>query len=120
MLGNSDFTKEETHENIKSLLNGKKIDVVLSDMAPKSTGIKDVDAENIITLCYCTLQFAVTLSDNGAALVMKLWQCAQQKRLEETAARFYKTIKIAKPDSSRSDSAEVFLICKHFKGLKLQ
>lgn len=120
MLGNSDFTKEETHEKIKSLLDNRKIDVVLSDMAPSATGIKDVDSENIITLCFCTLQFAVLLSEVGAALVMKLWQCAQQKKLEETAAKFYKTIKIGKPDSSRSDSTEVFLVCKHFKGLKSQ
>lgn len=119
-MGNSDFTKEETQEKIKSLLDGKAINVVLSDMAPNATGIKDVDNENIVTLCFWTLQVAVTLSEVGAALVMKLWQCGQQKRLEETANKFYKSVKIAKPDSSRSDSAEIFLVCREFKGLKVR
>lgn len=89
-------------------------------MAPNATGLKDLDAENIITLCFCTLQFAVTLSEIGASLVMKLWQCSQQKKLEERAIKFYKTVRVAKPDSSRSDSAEMFLVCKDFKGLKVQ
>lgn len=89
-------------------------------MAPNASGIKDVDSENIITLCFCTLQFAVTLSEVNSALVMKLWQCAQQKQLEEAARKFYKNVKIAKPESSRSDSAEIFLVCKEFKGLKTQ
>lgn len=118
ILGNSDFTKPETHEKITSALNGRKVDIVLSDMAPNATGVKEMDQENLITLCYCTLRFAVTFSEVGAALVMKLWQCGQQKQLEETAAKFYKSIKLAKPDSSRSDSAEMFLVCRDFRGLK--
>lgn len=89
-------------------------------MAPNATGIKDADAENIVTLCFCTLQFAVLFSEVGAALVMKLWQCGQQKRLEDAANKFYKSVKIAKPESSRSDSAEIFLVCREFKGLKAQ
>lgn len=117
-MGNSDFTQEETQQKITSFLSGRKIDVVLSDMAPNATGIKDADSENIVALCFCTLQFAVMFSEVGASLVMKLWQCGQQKQLETAAARFYRTIKIAKPDSSRSDSAEVFLVCREFKGLK--
>lgn len=88
-------------------------------MAPNATGIKDADTENIMNLCFCTLHFAVILSEVDAALVMKLWQCAQQKRLEETAKKFYGSVKVAKPDSSRSDSAEMFLVCRKFKGLKV-
>lgn len=96
------------------------MNVVLSDMAPSATGVKDLDAENIITLCFSALQFAVTFSDVGSTLIMKLWQCAQQKHLEETAVKFYKNVKVAKPGSSRSDSAEVFLVCREFKGVRTQ
>ncbi|KAF2901864.1 hypothetical protein ILUMI_04320 [Ignelater luminosus] len=118
ILGNSDFTTASTQDKIKTLLENKKVDTVLSDMAPNATGVKDMDDENIINLCYSVLRFAVLVSNIDATLVVKLWQSNYTKTLENDMLHFYKTVKTVKPQASRSDSAEIFLLAREFKGLK--
>lgn len=112
-----DFTKPETQELIKETLQGKEVNVVLSDMAPSATGIRDLDNENMMTLCYNVLRFAVQVSGTGGALLLKLWQCGEAKTLEENMLKFYKSVKFVKPHASRVDSAEIFLLGREFKGL---
>lgn len=118
MLGNSDFTQQETQDNIKELLNNRKADVVISDMAPSATGIKEMDDENILKLCYSALRFAILVSNENATVLMKLWQTSDGKKLEESIKRFYGTLNIIKPPASHTDSAEIFLLGRNFKGLK--
>lgn len=115
ILGNQDFTT--AHAKLQELLDDKKVHVVLSDMAPNATGIKSMDGENIVTLGYSVLKFAVTVSELDACLLIKLWQCAEAKKLEQDMCRFYESVKVVKPQASRSDSAEIFLLGRHFKGL---
>lgn len=118
ILGNSDFTQLDTQQRIKTLLNNSLIDVVMSDMAPKASGIKVMDQENIINLCYSAFRFAVQMSALNSTLLVKLWQGTGAKELETDLAKFYKTVRVIKPNSSRSDSAEIFLLAREFKGLK--
>lgn len=113
-----DFTAPESQKNIIEFLNGKKADVVISDMAPNATGVRNLDNENIIKLCYIVLRFAVQISKKDSSLLVKLWQCGETKQLENDIARFYNNVKIVKPNSSRSDSTEIFLLGRNFKGLK--
>lgn len=117
-MANSDFTTAATQDKIKSLLENRKVNTVLSDMAPNATGVKVMDDENIFNLCYCALRFAVLVSNVDATLVVKLWQSNYTKTLENDMLRFYKTVKTVKPQASRSDSAEIFLLARNFKGLK--
>lgn len=56
LLGNSDFTAPETWLKVKELLNGRPIDVVLSDMAPNATGVKLLDHDLIIKLAYSVIK----------------------------------------------------------------
>jgi len=56
LLGNSDFTSPTTWQKIKDLLNGRSVDLVLSDMAPNATGIKHLDHELIIRLAYSVIK----------------------------------------------------------------
>lgn len=118
LIGNSDFTQQETQEKIKNGLDNRLINVVLSDMAPQASGIKYLDQENIIQLCYSVLRFAILMSAKNATLLLKLWQGAGVKNLELDLSKFYKNVKVVKPQSSRSDSAEIFLLARDFKGLK--
>lgn len=87
-------------------------------MAPNATGVRDLDTENIIKLCYAALKFALTMSNKGASVLVKLWQCGQTKTLETDMGRFYENVRIVKPLSSRADSAEIFMLGRGFKGLK--
>ena len=116
-MGNVDFTTSQTQSKILETLAGRKPHVVLSDMAPKATGVTHLDNENIIHLCYVTLRFAAQVSEVGATLVVKLWQCGQAKQLETDFSKFYSNVKYVKPNSSRTDSAEIFLLARNFKGL---
>ncbi|KAF5285796.1 hypothetical protein FQA39_LY04257 [Lamprigera yunnana] len=119
MLGNSDFTSSVVQDNIKSILDGKQADAVISDMAPNCSGIKQLDDENMINLCYTAFRFAVLVSKVDAVLLVKLWQSGYTKTLQTDMEKFYNHVKIVKPNASRSDSAEIYLIAKKFKGLKV-
>ncbi|KAG4072975.1 hypothetical protein HA402_006655 [Bradysia odoriphaga] len=118
LLGNADFTKPETQDRIKSILADRKVDCVLSDMAPNATGVRALDQENITKLCYTVLRFAALMSSVNASLLVKLWCNGDLKQLERDMLRFYETVKLIKPAASRADSAEIFMLGKGFVGLK--
>uniref|UniRef100_A0A336LL47 rRNA methyltransferase 2, mitochondrial n=1 Tax=Culicoides sonorensis TaxID=179676 RepID=A0A336LL47_CULSO len=118
LLGNTNFTTESGQNKIKEILKDKKLNVVLSDMAPKATGVRQLDQENIVTLCYSVLRFALQMSEENASIVMKIWSNGELKSLMENMEKYYKVVKICKPNASRSDSAEQFLVGKGFIGVK--
>lgn len=109
-----DFTDLKTQDRIKELLNGRKIDCILSDMAPNATGVRCLDQDKIMDLCYSVLRFAIQMSAENASLLMKIWDNGDVKKFEEIVLRNYKTIKHIKPEASRGDSAEKFLLAKNF------
>lgn len=116
-LSNSDFMQKEVQYKIYELLAENKADVVLSDMAPTATGIKEVDNENMLQLCYTALRFAVQVSKVNATFLVKLWNCKELQALQKDIKYFYDDVKIIKPEASRSNSAEIFLLGRYFKGL---
>ncbi len=118
LLGNADFMKPATQENVKSILGDRRVDCVLSDMAPNATGVRSLDQENITKLCYSVLRFAALVSSAEASLLVKLWNNGQVPQLEQHMLRFYEKVKFIKPAASRTDSSEVFMLAKGFRGLK--
>lgn len=98
------------------MLDGRPINCVISDMAPKATGVGCLDQENIMTLCYSVLRFAITMSAPGASCLVKVWDNGAVKKLEENMLKFYETVKRIKPPASRSDSAEMFILAKGLAG----
>lgn len=116
IIGNTDFTLPESQERIKKALGDRLINCVISDMAPKATGIGCLDKENIITLCYTVLRFAILMSTQGASCLVKTWDCGEVSMLEKNMLKFYKTVKRIKPPASRSDSAELFLLARGLYG----
>lgn len=117
IFSRSDFTKLETQLKLKNALNGRPVNCVLSDMAPNATGVRMLDQENITNLCYAVLRFSLAISAVGANLVVKIWNNGAVPKLEEDMLKFYKKVKRVKPFSSRSDSAEHFMVARYFKGL---
>ncbi|KAK3091425.1 hypothetical protein FSP39_019789 [Pinctada imbricata] len=114
LLSNSDFTSSETREMIAKHLMGEKLNVVLSDMAPNSSGLRHLDHQIIVKLSFSVMKFSVqTLQKNGH-MVCKLWDGNETNIVKETAQKFFKTVKIVKPEASRSDSAEIYVLCKDF------
>lgn len=89
-------------------------------MAPKATGVRCMDQENITKLCYSVLRFSVLMSAPDASCLVKLWDNGELGKLEEDMLRFYKHVKRIKPPASRSDSAEIFLLARNFVGKRVE
>ena len=121
VLSQSDFTTQDVQLQILQQMQGQRAHVVISDMAPRATGVKTMDHELIIELCLSALAFASRISEPGAAFLCKLWQGSDQQRLLKAVQEFYGNTKWVKPHSSRSDSAELFLLARdHLKSLWLK
>lgn len=118
LLGNTNFTLTESQDKIRTLLAGRRVDCVLSDMAPNATGVRILDQENITNLCYSVMRFAALMSSPNASLLVKVWDNGNIPQLEKDMLRFYRTVKIIKPLASRADSSEKFLLARDFYGLK--
>lgn len=63
-------------------------------------------------------RFAVLNSSVGATCLIKILDGSQNVEIEKTLIKFYSNVKFVKPDASRSDSAEKYLLAREFKGLK--
>lgn len=118
ILGNHDFTALTTQNKIKELLQQRMPDVVLSDIAPNASGVADLDHEAMIALAYSVLRFAVQVTSPNGILLTKLWSCGSYDTLKADISRFYRRVKTVKPNASRSDSAEIFILARDFKGLQ--
>ena len=109
-----DFTEEESKEKIKKLFNSK-VDVVLSDMAVNTTGIKNIDAIYTGELCIEAMLFSKETLTNKGIFVSKIFMGGTFNEIIVKAKSIFKDIKVFKPKSSRKDSKESFIICKNLR-----
>ena len=109
-----DFTEEESKEKIKRLFNSK-VDVVLSDMAVNTTGIKNIDAIYTGELCIEAMLFSKETLTNKGIFVSKIFMGGTFNEIIVKAKSIFKDIKVFKPKSSRKDSKESFIICKNLR-----
>jgi 23S rRNA (uridine2552-2'-O)-methyltransferase len=110
-----DFTEPGAAEALKEALGGPA-DLVLSDLAPWTTGHKSTDHLRIVALVEAAALFAMDVLKPGGAFVAKVFQGgASQDVLDALKARFTK-VRHYKPPASRSESAETFLIAQGFRG----
>lgn len=93
----------------------KGVDVVLSDMAPNTTGHAPTDHLRIIGLLEAAYQFACETLKPGGTFVAKVFQGGTEKELLAQMKRDFQTVKHAKPKSSRSDSSEMYVVAMGFK-----
>ena len=117
ILRECDITADSTQQKIYSILGDTKVNVVLSDMAPNATGVKSMDQEIIMQLCYAALALAINIMAGQATFLCKVWQGPDQRRFEDVLERYFEQVKVIKPKASRMDSAEVFLLAKNFTPL---
>ena len=114
ILHEHDFTTEETQMKLYQILSGRKVDVVISDMAPNATGIKSMDHDLIVRLCLEGLKFSSNVLKQRGTYLCKLWQGDDVSKLQKTLSIFFPDVRIVKPLASRSDSAEIFLLSRNF------
>ena len=91
-------------------MNGGMVDVILSDMAPKTTGIRDTDAQRSYALNQQVLELSGDLLRPQGTLLVKAFQGAPLEQLRREFSSIFAQVKLCKPKSSRSESVEIFLL----------
>ncbi len=91
-------------------MNGGMVDVILSDMAPKTTGIRDTDAQRSYALNQQVLELSGDLLRPHGTLLVKAFQGAPLEQLRREFSSSFAQVKLCKPKSSRSESVEIFLL----------
>jgi 23S rRNA (uridine2552-2'-O)-methyltransferase len=109
-----DFTDDETQQKIKEFLTGKS-DVVMSDMAVNTTGIKNIDSIQTGELCKEAMIFSKDIISNGGFFVSKIFMGGSFNEIVQLGKKIFKEVKVFKPKSSRKDSKESFIICKNLR-----
>ena len=109
-----DFTEKEVQDQIKDHLT-KKSDVVMSDMAVNTTGIKDVDSIQTGELCKEAMIFSKEVISNNGFFISKIFMGSTFNEIVALGKKNFKEVKVFKPKSSRKDSKESFIICKKLR-----
>ncbi|MDG1287731.1 MAG: RlmE family RNA methyltransferase [Rickettsiales bacterium] len=111
-----DFMADDAPEKLCSYLPEGKADLVISDMAPNTSGTPSLDHLRIMGLVEAAAEFACEILKPGGGFVCKVWQGgAERETLKALQKRFIK-VRHAKPAASRKGSAETFLVASGFKG----
>ena len=118
-IGNSyqikgDFTDPKIKKKITDYFDNKA-DVLLSDMAVNTTGIKDLDSIQTSELCLEAIKFSKEILNENGQLISKIFMGSSFNEVINQAKKIYKEINIFKPKSSRKDSKESFIICKKLR-----
>src|SRR5450830_1907305 len=105
-----DFREAEVLAQLESVVKGRPIDVVVSDMAPNLSGVENVDAARIAHLVELAIDFAQNHLKPEGALVTKVFHGSGYTQLVQLFKETFKVVKPLKPKSSRDKSSETFLI----------
>lgn len=116
VLDRCDFTDPKIQNKILDFLGEKKVDVILSDMAPNATGVQSLDHELIIKLCYSAFAFAYKVLKTDGLFLCKLWSGGETAKLKRDLNKVFLNVKFVKPEASRKESPEAFLLARGFKG----
>ena len=110
---NINFYKED-FMNFDYLKFSNKFDLILSDLAPNTTGHQSTDHLRIISM----IENIIFLLDNialiSSSFIFKIWKGSEETSLIKTLKKRYKTISYFKPESSRKESSEIFIVAKNF------
>ena len=109
-----DFIDNEIQQEIISKLSGNA-DVVMSDMAVNTTGIKNIDSIQTGELCKESMIFSKDVIKKQGFFISKIFMGGSFNEIIELGKKIFKDVKVFKPKSSRKDSKESFIICKNLR-----
>lgn len=110
-----DFREEDVLGQLDELLQGRKADLVLSDMAPNLSGIPTADAARMEHLIDLAIEFSQMHMKPGGALLVKCFKDMGFTQILEKFRTEFKTVKQVKPKASRDKSSEIFLLGRGLK-----
>lgn len=109
-----DFLEDDADDKVKEWLGGRA-DVVMSDMAASASGHKQTDHLRIIALCEAAAYFAFDVLEEGGTFVAKVLAGGAEAELQKLLKLRFRKVLNVKPDASRADSSEKFVVATGFK-----
>ena len=109
-----DFTENKIQQEIKDILPGN-VDVVMSDMAVNTTGIKDIDSIQTGELCKQSMIFSKEVIKKQGFFISKIFMGSTFNEIVALGKKIFREVRVFKPKSSRKDSKESFIICKNLR-----
>jgi len=93
----------------------KSFDLVLSDIAPNTTGHQSTDHLRLSSMIFDIIEILDKLMTKGGIFVTKIWKGSEEKEIIKILKNKFNDVSYFKPDSSRKDSVEIFIIAKDYK-----
>ncbi|VDP61428.1 unnamed protein product, partial [Schistosoma mattheei] len=128
LINQSIFNHFNNNDNGRKPLQSERqkslpgVDIVLSDIAPNVSGMREIDIPAMMTLAYNILRVAISVSKEGASFVIKLFESAEAEEFKQTVSQFYTLnskcssfTRFIKPEASRKESSEVYLVARGFQ-----
>jgi 23S rRNA (uridine2552-2'-O)-methyltransferase len=110
-----DFRETEVFERILALLDDRRADVVLSDMAPSLSGVDAIDQPRTMHLAELALDMAARVLKPGGAALIKVFQGSGFEALVRAARGEFGRVRLVKPEASRPRSPEMYLLAMQFR-----
>ena len=98
-----DYSKKENY-----------FDLILSDIAPNTTGHQSTDHLRIATMLFDIIELLEKVLVTDGSFITKIWKGSEEKEMINILKKKFKLVSYFKPDSSRKDSAEIFIIAREF------
>jgi 23S rRNA (uridine2552-2'-O)-methyltransferase len=107
-----DFREDEALRALEHALEGRKVDLVLSDMAPNISGVASTDQARAAHLVELAVEFAVSHLKPGGALLVKAFHGSGMEQIRRNMAQAFDSVVVRKPKASRDRSSEFYLLAK--------
>jgi len=110
-----DFTEQDVHDQLVATLNGRPVDLVMSDIAPNISGMRAVDQPRAMYLAELALDFAQSTLQPGGSFLTKVFQGEGFDPYLQALRKSFGKVVIRKPKASRPKSREVYILARDFK-----
>ena len=107
-----DFREEEVLQQLVDLLNGQKLDLVISDIAPNMSGNTVTDQARSFYLCELAYDFAISHLKPGGHFLIKVFQGAGYQEYVKLLRESFAEVLVRKPKASRDRSNEIYLLAR--------
>lgn len=114
-----DFREDDVLEKLEQLVDGRTVDLVLSDMAPNISGVDAIDQPSSMLLAELALEFALEHLSNKGDFLVKVFQGEGFDEYLKTMRYHFFRVVTRKPDASRARSREVYLLASGLKSSQL-
>lgn len=110
-----DFTEVYVLESLLNAMQGQRADLVLSDLAPNMSGMKDIDQPRMIHLAELALELARSVLAPKASVLVKVFHGAGLAEFQAELRSSFASVKVRKPAASRARSSEIYLLAEGFR-----